>query len=131
MDRSDVITGTRIAGGVALGALLMYGGVALEQADWGAGAAWFAIIVTLAGTVIAVGALARLGVTRAAGLAAFALLGVLPVAAALGWWLVGDATGLVAGLHVVNLLAGMATAILSGWLVAQGASARSDRRVAV
>lgn len=117
----------QVASAVALGALLLYGGMALERAGWGLAEALATVFVTLVGVVAAVWALARLDVTPLARWVVLGLLGVAPVAAFLGWVATGAADGLMLGILVVNLLAGATVIGLIAWRILAG-GAKSGRR---
>lgn len=129
MDHAQHVTVTRIAGALALGVLLLYGGMALATSTQDGVTLGAITLLTLAGTVAAVWGLARLGVTRLAEGTVFVLLGLAPAAAALGWWLTGNApAGTLATVLMLNLLAGVATGILTAWLLIEHSPARAERR---
>lgn len=129
MDRAMKNLLARVAGALALGALLLHAGQHVERTwpggdlPWGA---WAGIALLLVVTVAASWAQARLNAKRAALWTASVLLGALPVAAFLLHRAPPeDGYGVVL---LLGLLFGAATLAFTGWLLADRRDPSPDAR---
>lgn len=129
MHTTTLLTASRVAGGLGLGALLLYGGAAMGASpDLGAAEAGWLTVLGLLLAVAAAWSLSRLEGSTIARVVALVTTGVVPIVTFLGWIVTrGVETTLVSGLLWLNLVAGLLALAALGWLMMAGASSASGR----
>lgn len=122
MDRMRITLLAKVAGGAAIGSLLMYGGSAMGRPGVSGSQATLWTLVGLGIAVAGLWGLSELGGRRLAGWVALVATGLAPLTAFFGWML-ADATpgGITAGLLWLNLLTGVAAVALVAWSILQPA----------
>jgi hypothetical protein len=119
MDRPMLNLLARVLGALAFAAFLMHAGQHLLSANAGAvpPAAWGVVALVLVAAVAAAWAQARLNAKRPALVAALVLTGLVPVGAFLLGHAPLDAPGGQGVILLLGLLFGLATCMLTGWLL--------------
>jgi hypothetical protein len=124
--RGSRIAAARAAGALSLGSFLMYAGAAIERVALDGTSAFLYALVGLAFAFGGAWSLLRFGARGAAPWLALVLLGLAPVAAFLGWMLVGEPGGAIETLLWLNLATGFLATVAIGVVLA-GARAGGAR----